>query len=126
MNSPAQDLLQLLRNAGFSDDAIGWGMQPDEPARYITLQDTGGADTLRTLEGIENTRPTVKVLIRATLGADVWTDAQGAFAALKGYNLYLGGTVYQAVQHIQPPQDLGKDSRNRREVVFNLQIHRSG
>jgi hypothetical protein len=122
--SPAKDLLILLRNAGFSDSAIGWGMQPDDPPRYITLKDSGGGASLHTHDGGETLVPTVQVLVRAEKGQDVWDDAYAALQALRGYNLTLGGTVYQAIQLQSSIADLGRDANNRREVSFNLLIHR--
>jgi hypothetical protein len=121
--SSAQDLLLLLENAGFSSTAIGWGMQPDDPDRYITLKDTAGPSLL-THDGGQTLQPGVQVLVRAATGATVWSDAYAALQALKGYNFTLGGTVYQAVQLQSSIADLGRDGRNRREVSFTLQIHR--
>jgi hypothetical protein len=66
--SSAQDLLLLLENAGFSSTAIGWGMQPDDPDRYITLKDTAGPSLL-THDGGQTLQPGVQVLVRAATGA---------------------------------------------------------
>ncbi len=126
MTTPAEDLLQLLRDAGFVDTAIGWGHQPDSPIRYITLRDTGGPSPLFTLESCQTDRPTIQVLIRAKLGSEVAADAQSAYSALRGYNFTLAGNTYQAVQPEQFPTDLGKDQNGNREFVFTLQIHRGG
>lgn len=122
--SPSQDLLVLLRNAGFDDANIGWGRQPDSPHRYITLRDTGGPESLLTHDGGETLLPTVQVLVRAETGQAVWDDAYAALIALRGYNLILGGTFYQAIRIQSSIADLGTDARDRREVSFNLQINR--
>lgn len=126
MTTPAQDLLQLLRGAGFQDSAIGWGIQPDEPVRYITLKDTGGPVALFTHGAFQTDRPTVQVLIRAAKGPEVAADAQAAYLALRGYNFTIAGNVYQAVQPQQYPQDISEDGKGWREYSFTLQVHRDG
>lgn len=135
--SAAQDLLILLevvsgfKNPEDSDfdenlhSATHWGQQPDSPDRCITLKDVGGPADLHTHSDGETERPQVQVLVRAKTGSQVWADAEAAKSALKGYNLTLGGSVYQAIQLQSSLADLGRDSRNRREVSFLLQLHRS-
>lgn len=124
MTTPSQDLLQLLVNAGFPSNILFWGQRPDEPSRCIMLRESGASASAWTQSDGEIVKPVLDVLVRNTTGDGVWTDALNAHSALRGYNLTLGGNLYQAIRPVSYPIDGGRDARNRREVSFLLEVWR--
>lgn len=138
MSNPAKDLLELLRNVSTfkdpgdatydetTDSILYYGRQPAEPARCITVKNSGGPEPLWThSRDAYITQPTVQVLIRAKTTDAGEADAQAAWEALRGYNLVLGSSRYLSVQPSGSIGDLGTDGNDRRQWSFTVQLMRS-
>ncbi len=133
MNSPSQDIKDLLENSAtglvFGTDLFVSQMPDDtnvHDKQIVTIYDTGGTDpdTYHTLE-----RPTVQILVRgrAEKFQTGYTLAETVYNQLHAIkNQTVNSTRYILIFATSAILFLGYDDNNRPEWSINFRIERTG
>jgi hypothetical protein len=107
--------------------------QPDTPSTVTTLLETGGLFPLHAFTTGSGTRyyeqPTLQVLSRSTDYQTVRATIESVFTILDGVNNTnlptSTGVRYAAIDAIQSPFSIGRDSNDRFEMSVNFTIMKS-
>ena len=109
------------------------GFQPDTPNTITTLIESGGVFPLHAFSTGGGTRiyerPTLQVMSRSTDYQTVRATMEDVFTILDGFNNAglptSTGVRYAAIDAVQSPFAIGRDSNDRFEMSVNFEIMKS-
>jgi hypothetical protein len=125
MNAPSKDVADYLAAQGLGTFAtdIFTVLQPDSPAKVLTVYDTGGFPR-NIATGLH--RPTVQIRTRANTYAEAYAFALSASELVAGLsNVSQGGAVYVLAKPMSEILSLGVDAKGRHQVSVNIELMRT-
>ena len=102
---------------------------PEGDGPFLTITETGGIENDRTQNEISPPawqRPSAQIVARAKNYVDARTLARAAYNSLNGVrNATVSGTLYQMIDAVQEPFDLGLDTKERARIAFNVRAKKN-